>query len=223
MRHPLAKIALLSLLLAWAGASLAAVPSRFLRPAAGERLEPGASIEVSWELGTGRSGAFDEMELVLSLDGGRTFPLRLTRDLSPESDRLTWRVPALPAGRARLALRGGSDEEPDSETIAAVSDAFEIIPRAGLDLEQLFLARGEWRTRESATAPSAPVADRLSGGPADQMRSAPAREIAAAPTAPAVAPGSTDQDLQSLRPGAPTRDLKTTFRRSSPLHIPLRQ
>src|SRR6266567_2142128 len=174
----LARIGLPSVLLAWTSTTMTASPARFLRPMAGERLEPGESIEIGWALDRNQAGAFDEMELILSLDGGRTFPLRLTRDLSPESGRLTWRVPALPVGKARLALRGGSDEEPDLESIAVVSDTFEIAPRAGLDLEQLFQFRGEWRTRDSATSPS-PVADPLCGDAADQMRSAPSRELAA--------------------------------------------
>ncbi len=223
MLRRLAKIGLPFVLLTWTAAAMTAAPARFLRPMAGERLEPGESIEVSWALDRHQAMAFDEMELVLSLDGGRTYPLRLTRDLSPESGRLSWRVPALPAGKARLALRGGSDGEPDLETIAAVSDVFEIAPRAGLDLEKLFQSRGEWRTRESAAPPSSPVADCLSGDPVDQMRSAPSREIASEPPAPAAAAGPTDRELHGLRPDSSARVFKTTLLRSSPLHIPLRQ
>jgi hypothetical protein len=219
----LAKIGLPSVLLAWTATTMTAAPARFLRPMAGERLEPGESIEVSWALDQHQARAFDEMELILSLDGGRTFPLRLTRDLSPGSGRVTWRVPALPAGKARLALRGGSDEEPDLESIAAVSDAFEIVPRAGLDLEQLFQFRGEWRTRESATSPSSPVADALCGDAADQMRSAPSRELAAEPPAPAMAVGPTDPEPQRLRPDPPAFEFKTTVLRSPLLYVPLRQ
>ena len=223
MLRRLAKIGLSTVLLGWTATTMTAALARFVRPMAGERLEPGESIEVSWTLDRHQASAFDEMELVLSLDGGRTFPLRLTRDLSPGSGRVTWRVPALPAGKARLALRGGSDGEPDSETLAAVSDAFEIVPRAGLDLEQLFPSRGEWRTRESATSPSAPVADALCGDAADQMRSAPSREIAAEPPAPAMAVGPTDSEHQRLRPDSPACEFKTTVLRSSPLPLPLRQ
>lgn len=219
----LAKIGLPTvLLLAWTATTMEAAPARFLRPMAGERLEPGESIEVSWALDRYQAVAFDEMELVLSLDGGRTFPLRLTRDLSPGSGRVTWRVPALPVGKARLALRGGSDEEPDLEAIAAVSDVFEIVPRAGLDLEQLFQFRGEWRIRESATSP-APVADALCGDAADQMRSASSRELAAEPPAPAMAVGPTDREPHRLRLDSPACDFKTTVLRSPLIHIPLRQ
>jgi hypothetical protein len=209
-------------LLAWMATTMTAAPARFLRPMAGERLVPGDSIEVSWALDR-QAAAFDEMELVLSLDGGWTFPLRLTRDLSPGSGKVNWRVPALPAGRARVALRGGSDQEPDLETIAGVSDVFEIVPRAGLDLEQLFQSRGEWRTRESATSPSAPVADALCGDATDQMRSAPSRDLAAEPPAPAIAFGATDREPQRLRPDSPACEFKTTVLRSPLLYVPLRQ
>ncbi len=219
----LTKTTVLSVLVSCAAGAMTAEPSRFLRPVAGERLQAGGSIEISWTLDRGRMQAFDEMELVLSLDGGRTFPLRVTREISPQSGRLAWRVPGLPAVKARLALRAGSDEQADSETVAVVSDVFEIAPRAGLDLEEVFRVRGEWRTRDSAAPPAAPLADRLSGAPSDQMRSAPSREIAAEPPAPAAAACASRRGVGRLLASSPPCESKSTIFPSSLLRIPLRQ
>lgn len=89
------------------------------------------------------------MELILSLDGGRSFPIRVTRDLDPRTSALAWRVPALPTGHARLALRAGEGEEPNNETILLVSEGFSIEADPGLPLEATFVERGEWRLREA--------------------------------------------------------------------------
>ena len=83
-------------LLACAAPVLAVSPSRFSRPAGGERFQAGDSIEVSWTLDRPALRSFEEMELVLSLDGGRTFPVRVTGELSPRAGGLIWRVPSLP-------------------------------------------------------------------------------------------------------------------------------
>src|SRR5262249_23259357 len=134
----------MTLLLACATPALGAGPSRFLRPIAGERFQAGDSIEVSWRLDRSAYGSFDEMELVLSLDEGRTFPVRVTGELSRGAGGVMWRVPALRSSRVRRALRGGSDEERDAKTIAAVSEVFEITPAPGIAPLEIFRARGEW-------------------------------------------------------------------------------
>ena len=89
------------------------------------------------------------MELVLSLDGGRTFPVRITRDLGRETRSLVLTVPALPALHARLALRGGDAGEPTDEDILLVSEDFSIHADPDQSLEPALFVRGEWRTREA--------------------------------------------------------------------------
>jgi len=86
---------------------LAALPAlgqgvEFVRPAAGTTLAAGDEIEVRW---SGAPGEAAEMELLLSLDGGQSFPVRLTRDLPGDATTYLWRVPGLPAEAAQLALR----------------------------------------------------------------------------------------------------------------------
>ena len=45
----------------------------------------------------------DEMELLLSLDGGKTFSLRVTKEMSAGTHEVRWRVPNLPTTTARSA------------------------------------------------------------------------------------------------------------------------
>ncbi|HXU30883.1 MAG TPA: hypothetical protein VN851_09930, partial [Thermoanaerobaculia bacterium] len=45
----------------------------------------------------------------LSVDGGKRFAVRLTRELSGDATSYAWRVPLLPSGAARLALRANLD------------------------------------------------------------------------------------------------------------------
>jgi len=130
----------------------------FLSPSGGGRLEPGAEVAATWTLDSSAIGKIDEAELVLSLDGGQTFPVRLTARISPDSRTSEWRVPALPTEHARIALRVGNDEEPGAENLLFLSEPFAIASARNLPREQLFWFNGEWRTREAiAGAPARPM------------------------------------------------------------------
>jgi hypothetical protein len=85
-----------------AAVSAAAGPIVFLPFAGGNTLRPGEVVEVQWR-GTPRGT--EEMELLLSLDGGRHFAVRVTPDLDPDRGSYSWRVPPFPSGEARLAIR----------------------------------------------------------------------------------------------------------------------
>jgi len=122
---------------------------RFLEPEPGGRLEAGAMVSVSWTAGLGERADVDEMELVLSLDAGRSFPLRVTRRLSPDARSFVWRVPSLPTDRARLALRSGRQDDEESETIRILSGEFAIVAGGDVSLEEVFRFAGEWWTREA--------------------------------------------------------------------------
>jgi hypothetical protein len=145
-----------------------------------EILSAGTVAEFAWN--PGDFSRADEMELVLSLDGGRTFPLRVTDDLSLAMRRISWRVPALPAEHARVALRVGCDEEEGSERIVFVSDEFAIRIEGSAGLEELYRVRGEWRTREALDGPErSPFDAQLAGSPAEQLRPATAWAPASEP------------------------------------------
>lgn len=134
------------LLLAGLSAAAQAAPSGFLTPGHGETLAGGDSVEVRWSQPCG--GAATEAELVLSLDGGRTFPIRITPEMSPCAGRFRWRVPDLESSRARLALRTGSGEDSDDERLTLVGDEFAIVADGGDDDELVPGAREVW-TRQA--------------------------------------------------------------------------
>ena len=162
--------------------------ARFLEPSGGGRLEPGSIVRVSWTLGGAAERDFDEMELVLSLDGGRTFPLRVTRDVSTAAESLLWRVPRLPSAHARLALRTGSGERKETETIRIVGGEFTILAGTGDPLEEIRRVRGEWRTREASGAVNDPPERSLSGAPEEVRAAFPSERAAEAPGSAAFTP-----------------------------------
>lgn len=145
---------------ALASARLTATP----RP--GESLQAGATTTLRFAI----DGEIEEMEVLLSLDGGETFPLRVSREMSEGTREVTWRVPNLPTTRARLALRVGDAEE--GEVIRDVSGEFTILAADTEPLENVRPFRGEWRLGEAlkempSTAPFDPPG---LGGPAETIR-----------------------------------------------------
>jgi hypothetical protein len=113
----------------------------------GDRLRPGTEQTVDWVLDRAANIGHDEMELVLSLDGGQSYSVRLTAPIAVSDHAVRWRVPALPTEHARLALRAGNDEITESEEILLVSDEFAIA--SSEDEEELYAVAGEWRTAEA--------------------------------------------------------------------------
>ncbi|HEY1434201.1 MAG TPA: hypothetical protein VGG65_02440 [Thermoanaerobaculia bacterium] len=138
--------ALAAAVAALAPATWAQATDGFLSPARGESLAPGSIVEVSWAslCGAGRGREIDEAEIVLSLDGGKTFPIRVTPELKPCAARYLWKVPALPAAHARLALRAGADEREATESIEILSADFRILPDPDGRVEQLRRRAAEW-------------------------------------------------------------------------------
>lgn len=159
-------VAVAAFLLLACGAAPAGAGPRFTEPGPKAVLQSGDTIRVAWSLANGLDD-FGEMEILLSLDGGRTFPVRLTRDLEPDTTTLDWRVPALPTDRARLALRAGDGDEPAAERILLVSEEFSIEVGPSSRLEPTLPVRGEWRTREALDGDrtEAPL-DPMTWGPA---------------------------------------------------------
>lgn len=102
----------------------ARLPVRVVAPAPGTELTAGALATVAWEAPAGRlDPRIHEWEAFLSLDGGRTWPLRLTPHLDVGIRRFTFRVPAFPSRNARLLLRFGDERE---ETEVDVPGQFAI-------------------------------------------------------------------------------------------------
>ena len=160
---------------ALAGAPVVLASSSFAAPSGGESLAPGSVVEVRWTSPCDdlRRRDLDEAELVLSLDGGRTFPVRVTPELKSCAARFLWTVPALPAAHARLALRAGDEERDASESLVAVSADFRILPDPDGRVERLRRHAAEWWT--PSPLPVATAEDLLdrSFAPARQRVGAP--------------------------------------------------
>jgi len=175
-----------------AAAALLASEPAFLTPSHGETLAPGSLVEVEWRSACESDipPGFNEAEIVLSLDGGLSYPIRVSRELDPCESTVSWRVPALATTSARLAVRMGEEWDGESEEIAVVSDPFTILPDVEGRVEPLIRRSNEWATDPEPEALSA--ADRLSHslrGTGDRLTRSPG------PVVPAVPPTSL-----SLRP-----------------------
>lgn len=140
-RIPLLLLALLALP-AFADEPMA----RLVSPVDGEELVAGSVARIEWE-GLDLPERAEEWEAFLSLDGGRTWPLRITPHLDISIRRFTFRVPDLPAREARILLRFG--DERSEEVGMEAPQRFSIAP-AALPIPRArtrVLSRGE-RARE---------------------------------------------------------------------------
>lgn len=135
------------MLLASGGRALAAEAplARLLSPVAGQELTAGAEAVVEWE-GLALPPNAHEWEAFLSVDGGKTWPLRITPHLDLSIRRFTFRVPDLPTEDARLMLRFGDEKR---EVGMEAPQRFVIRPgsRAGALPPRRAFSRGE-RPRE---------------------------------------------------------------------------
>jgi hypothetical protein len=129
--------AIAGLCLLGVSAVAAARPVAVAAPERGQPLEAGTVVEVSW---SGLPDDAEEVELLLSLDGGRRVEVRLTEQLSPAGRSYSWRVPNISARRASLVLRMGIEGH---EIESAPSAPFEILPDASRPVQSV-----EWRDQE---------------------------------------------------------------------------
>jgi len=90
---------------AWAADATAAERPQLESPLPGAILSSGGSLRVSW---SGSPGIATEWEAFLSLDGGRSFPLRVTPHLPVAEKSFEWSLPLLAASDARIRLRFGN-------------------------------------------------------------------------------------------------------------------
>lgn len=143
-----------------AGLALAAAPAeakrlhlpapdravRWLAPVAGASLPSGGSVRVAWEPGPAfaRLGDVHEWELFLSLDGGRTWSVRLTPHLALERRDLAVELPDLPVPSARLLLRIGDEHvEHEVELGSELPLVRAAAPPARIDFARRAPAAGE--------------------------------------------------------------------------------
>jgi hypothetical protein len=115
---------LLAALALAAGARPALAYARLVAPAAGAELEAGSLATIGWE-GLALPPNTEEWEAFLSVDGGRTWPLRVTPHLDIGIRRFEFRVPDLPTREARLMLRFGDERR---EVGVEAPQRFAIVP-----------------------------------------------------------------------------------------------
>jgi hypothetical protein len=102
--------------LAWAVLALApagfaretGVPIRLMTPQNGATLAAGSTAELEWAPGAGFPRV-EEWEAFLSLDGGATYPMRITPHLDQDLRRVRFQVPPIPTPEARILLRFGDE------------------------------------------------------------------------------------------------------------------
>jgi hypothetical protein len=154
---PLALLALAGLVPATAYGRIevrdvAAFPIALDEPRPGAPLAAGARTWLAWQPldGFGDFEGVDEWEAFLSLDGGATYPLRITPELDLDLRRVSWRVPSLPSDGVRLLLHFGGRaadgerfevavELPQSFRIDATPAASTVPPRWVLGRGQVAL------------------------------------------------------------------------------------
>jgi hypothetical protein len=114
-------------------------------PGGGPNLAAGGTAELSWSAEPGALNGFKEWEAFLSLDGGRTYAVRLTPHLDIAVRRVTWRVPDAPTQEARLLLRFGDEID---ETAVELPRSWRITDPPGFKPPRL--CKVTWRRGESA-------------------------------------------------------------------------
>lgn len=144
MRSPLARlVAALAVLVCplIAARALASGESRVAAQAfiLREEVRAGEVVEVQW---CGVEPRAEEMEVLLSLDGGRHYPIRVTPEMDPRSGRYRWRVPNLSSPEARLRIRVGRGAE---ESWGEPSAPFRMVGNRGA-VELDLVHEGGWWT-----------------------------------------------------------------------------
>jgi len=88
-------------------------PVELLSPLPASILVAGSTAELAWRplADFAALAGAEEWEAFLSLDGGRTFAVRLTPHLDLALRRFVFRVPDLPSDSARLLLRFGDERQ----------------------------------------------------------------------------------------------------------------
>jgi hypothetical protein len=152
-------------------------PVRLLSPRPDATLIAGTTAELAW---TPLAPFLDlseveEWEAFLSLDGGATYPVRITPHLDQDLRRVRWQVPDLPTPRAAILLRFGDEHR---ETAVELPVRFAILASTVPSADQgaLALARRVMALGETALPGQAGVVAWVEGS----RRGGSARQVVAA-------------------------------------------
>jgi len=85
--------------------------ARLISPTAGQVLHPGQVVRVEWSSVLPKVRYFEscEAEVRLSLDGGNTFPIRISPWLTAKVHSFLWTVPNTPTNAAVVDIRFGCE------------------------------------------------------------------------------------------------------------------
>jgi hypothetical protein len=146
------------------------------------------------------------MELLLSLDGGRHFTVRVTPDLEADRGSYAWRVPPLPSGDARLAVRVNLDGR---EVLGGVSARFRIADDHAVHRWSARSHGGDlWVSSPEGGAMAPPGGDDEEDGVLQMAGGAPRSRLApCGPAAASLIPPSLKQAL-SRRVAVAARDVE---------------
>lgn len=124
----------------------AVAPIRLTAPAAGATLTAGTTADLAWTPlpALAHLAKVEEWEAFLSLDGGATYPLRITPHLDEDLRSVHWQVPAVPTADARLLLRLGDERR---EIVVKLPQRFTIVAAPAIEtpflLASVAPSRGE--------------------------------------------------------------------------------
>lgn len=106
--------------------------AKLLSPKAGDVFSPGEQVLIKWEKTLPDVDlSWCEVEIYLSIDGGRTNAARITPQLDAGASTFTWTVPNLPTNAAVLDIHFGCEANyPESPSVQAQS-LFIIRPNHG--------------------------------------------------------------------------------------------
>lgn len=112
-------------------------PIRLVTPRAGVALAAGSTAEIEWAPVAGFAGLpkSEEWEAFLSVDGGATYPMRITPHLDSDLRRFHFQVPPVPTANARILLRFGDERR---ETAVELPEQFAIQAAPAGVLEETF-------------------------------------------------------------------------------------
>ncbi|HEX9162590.1 MAG TPA: hypothetical protein VF980_12870 [Thermoanaerobaculia bacterium] len=91
-------------------AAASALQPALIEPAAGADLAAGSTAVIAWDAARLPANV-EEWEAFLSIDGGRTYPLRLTPHLDQSIRRFQWTVPNTPGAEVTILLRLGDEKD----------------------------------------------------------------------------------------------------------------
>jgi len=195
-------------LLAVLALTMASAPARsFAAPVPaltwpGAEIPAGQIVELAW---SGLPAGTEEMEILLSLDDGRSFPIRVTPELDARERRYRWRVPNLSAARARLRMRLGRGR---AEIETAPTPPFRIagaVARSGP--RALFHEGAFWTGLEPIGSPEhgmlAPQAGMDAADPASAAVAVRGRPSLARPAPTTLAPTDAERSCSTAVPPTP--------------------